>query len=125
MWCSWKAHNDHRFNKSNWTVTRFLHEPKATDTAYNITIEDNTMPQSIKHAATTPTTADATRFTTLLAQERIADATHTTTMQTQEAPKIFCDASVDSQNPTTTKQGLVSAFSPDLLEVPPMFLFFR
>ena len=25
-------------------------------------------------------------------------------MQTQEAPKIFCDASVDSQNPTITNQ---------------------
>jgi len=39
MWCLWKARNDHRFNKSNWTVTRVLHEAKATDTAYNIALE--------------------------------------------------------------------------------------
>jgi hypothetical protein len=82
----------------------FLHEAKATDMAYNIAIGDNTMPQSITHAATNPTTADSTCFTTLQAHERIADATHTTIMQAQEAPKIFCDASVDSQNPTTTNQ---------------------
>jgi hypothetical protein len=66
-----------------------LHEAKATDTAYNIAIEDNTMPQSISHVATTPTTTNATHFTTLQDQERIADATHSTTMQAQEAPKIF------------------------------------
>jgi hypothetical protein len=89
MWCLWKARNDHRFNKTNWTVTRVLHEAKATDTAYNIAIGDNTMPQSITHAATNPTTAYSTCFTTLQALERIEDGTHTTTMQAQEAPKIF------------------------------------
>ena len=89
MWCLWKARNDHRFNKCNWTVTRVLHEAKATATAYNIAIEDNTMPQSISHAATTPTTADATHFTTLQTQERIANVTHSTTMQAREAPQIF------------------------------------
>jgi hypothetical protein len=76
-----------------------LHEAKATDTAYNIAIEDNTMPQTTSHVATTPTTADATHFTTLQAQVRIADATHSTIMQVREAPKTFCDASVDSHNP--------------------------
>jgi hypothetical protein len=65
---------------------------KASDTTYNIAIEDNPMLQSISHVATTPTTANATRFTTLQDQERIAYATHSTTMQALEAPKIFCDA---------------------------------
>ena len=107
-------------------VTRVLHEAKATDTAYNIAIGDNTMPQSITHAATNLTTADSTCFTTLQALERIEDGTHTTTMQAQEAPKIFfvMPLLILTILLQQTKQGLKSAFSLDLLEVPPMFLIF-
>ena len=34
MWCLLKAHNDHRFNNINWSVSRVLHEANAIDKAY-------------------------------------------------------------------------------------------
>jgi hypothetical protein len=41
MWCVLKAHNDHRFNDINWSVSRVLHEANAIDKTYCMAIEED------------------------------------------------------------------------------------
>jgi len=56
-----------------------LQEAKAIDGAYTLAFQEESTPQ----ATTIPTVVEASHFATL---------------QIHEGPKIFCDASVDSQN---------------------------
>jgi hypothetical protein len=79
MWCLWKACNDHRFNSLNWSVPRVLQEAKAIDGACTLAFQEEFTLQ----ATTTPTVVEASHFSTL---------------QVHEGPKIFYDAFVDSQN---------------------------
>jgi hypothetical protein len=107
MWCLWKARNDHRFNSLNWLVPRVLQETKAIDGAYTLAFQE----ESTLQATTTPTVVEASHFSTL---------------QVHKGPKIFCDASVDSQNLVAGNQtgiGFSSSLNP--LEAFPMLPFLR
>jgi len=85
MWCLLKAHNDHRFNNINWSVSRVLHEANAIDKAYCMAIEEN----PVTHIPPQP---------------------RPTCLQSSVGPRIFCDASIGIQGVTTPNQTGIGIF---------------
>ena len=98
MWCLWKSRNDHRFNNAHWSVARVLHEAVAIDRSYSLAMEEDlSLSNTPAHQANQQCLHLGTRPATV-------------TIQLQDGPKIFCDASVCTQPPPNANQTGIGIF---------------
>jgi len=87
MWCLWKARNDHRFNNVHWTTSRILFEATAIDNSLAAAMEEPLPIHDYDNQGQDNNLSNVS-------------------VQIQDGPKIFCDASVCVQQSAANQTGI-------------------
>ena len=87
MWCLWKVRNDHRFNNVHWTTSRILFEATAIDNSLAAAMEEPLPIHDYDNQGQDNNLSNVS-------------------VQIQDGPKIFCDASVCVQQSAANQTGI-------------------